>query len=221
MEFSKAEQVIVLPTKKGGTNANTASQAATNILGSNFANYSEILPLEKGGTGATTNLGAQYNLGLNPVYKANSGTGKSMYIKIATVKLGDKENCTNQIVQIAGMSDWGTLPFTYLLYISGNNNLNTIPAKIYTLNTDTIYELPHIFSIGYIDRTVSNINYRDIYFLTGSWNNITYFQFLINNPENSQFTTYYSNTEPAGLSPIPLENSAYVSNRKQAKLIWK
>jgi hypothetical protein len=45
--------IAVLPIAKGGTNANTASTAATNILGTNFGNYSGTLPTSKGGTGLT------------------------------------------------------------------------------------------------------------------------------------------------------------------------
>jgi hypothetical protein len=50
--------IAVLPIAKGGTNANTASTAATNILGTNFDNYIGILPLAKGGTGTTLGNGA-------------------------------------------------------------------------------------------------------------------------------------------------------------------
>ncbi|MDR3116769.1 MAG: hypothetical protein LBT91_02910, partial [Bifidobacteriaceae bacterium] len=51
----------VLPVAKGGTGANSASEASTNILGTNFANYSDKLPasqltgsvpIANGGTGA-------------------------------------------------------------------------------------------------------------------------------------------------------------------------
>ncbi|MDR3116612.1 MAG: hypothetical protein LBT91_02085 [Bifidobacteriaceae bacterium] len=215
MEFSKAEQVIVLPIKKGGTNANTAAQAVTNIFGEQFANYSGVLPVDKGGTGATTNLGAQYNLNLNPVYSLNSSSaGVSLYIKIATIKLGDENNCTNQIVQISGISDYGTHPYNYLIYVSGNTNENTIPARIFALTDNTAP------SASYIDRTDGANNWRDFYLMTNLWPNRTYFQFLINNPENSQFTTYFSSTEPAGLTSISAADSVIKTVRTPAKLIW-
>jgi hypothetical protein len=51
-----------LPIAKGGTGSSLATGAATNILGTNFANYAGVLPVAKGGTGATSNAVALDNI---------------------------------------------------------------------------------------------------------------------------------------------------------------
>ncbi|MDR3128001.1 MAG: hypothetical protein LBT99_01555, partial [Bifidobacteriaceae bacterium] len=61
-QVNAASSSTVLPIAKGGTGSNSASGAATNILGNNYANYSGVLPVAKGGTGANNTIQAQKNL---------------------------------------------------------------------------------------------------------------------------------------------------------------
>jgi hypothetical protein len=70
-QINAATSSTVLPIAKGGTGSNSASVAATNILGNNYANYSGVLPVAKGGTAATSASAARDNLGMLKSYKYN------------------------------------------------------------------------------------------------------------------------------------------------------
>jgi hypothetical protein len=130
---NSATSASVLPINKGGTGANNASGAATNILGTNFGNYSGVLPITKGGTGinivpspeaSTIFAKTQAQRNLNNVqrtmyrfyYVANSAP---KYIKLAQTAAADAGNDNRDIVAlITGLDStvWG-MPFTYMLSV--------------------------------------------------------------------------------------------------------
>ncbi|MDR3152102.1 MAG: hypothetical protein LBT85_01370, partial [Bifidobacteriaceae bacterium] len=84
INVNAAGSSTLLPISRGGTNANTAGEAATNILGSNFANYSGVLPVAKGGTGATNTSSAQTNLQSELTIKYDINEIKEKYVKICS-----------------------------------------------------------------------------------------------------------------------------------------
>jgi hypothetical protein len=87
--------IAVLPLSKGGTNATSATAAASSILGTNYANYNATLPIAKGGSGATTATNAANNIlgsnyanysGILPI--AKGGTNSNTAARGATNILG-------------------------------------------------------------------------------------------------------------------------------------
>jgi hypothetical protein len=87
--YANAENnaIAVLPIAKGGTNANTAATAATNILGTNFGNYSGVLPVAKGGTGessvsaTTASLKTNYSATVNSIRRLGKTVSISLRVK--------------------------------------------------------------------------------------------------------------------------------------------
>ncbi|MDR3116927.1 MAG: hypothetical protein LBT91_03770 [Bifidobacteriaceae bacterium] len=99
-----ASSSTVLPIARGGTNANTAAQASSNILGSNFANYNGVLPVAKGGTNAGTVDMAKNNLQI-PAYPLRttycSTTECASYDKV-TENITSFWACSSQSLMFSG-----------------------------------------------------------------------------------------------------------------------
>ncbi|MDR3116781.1 MAG: hypothetical protein LBT91_02970 [Bifidobacteriaceae bacterium] len=108
-----ASSATVLPISRGGTNSSTASGAAANILGTNFANYSAgALPIANGGTGTDSgnHRTMAYNLGMNPGIKIDyngAWTSTPYWVKIFDVvrTTSDYSDYTNQSMRITGLTD--------------------------------------------------------------------------------------------------------------------
>jgi hypothetical protein len=130
-QVSAATNTTVLPIAKGGTGSNSASGAATNILGSNYANYSGILPVAKGGTGAGINdtktlFQAQKNLGLPPTYiYVNHDITKNQFYKFSEEYYGSSSKKEfNALIQIVGGTFVPDYARAYDFYLVGRNNGN-------------------------------------------------------------------------------------------------
>ncbi|MDR3116870.1 MAG: hypothetical protein LBT91_03470 [Bifidobacteriaceae bacterium] len=128
-----ASSSTVLQISRGGTNANTAAQASTNILGSNFANYSGVLPIAKGGTAGQTLLAAQNNLQIPYHYTGstpciNSEENCSGYIKIA-------DTFVSRYTSYGYASFFTTGDLSLTGYYGGGSVYQTSPSVTYMLNT--------------------------------------------------------------------------------------
>ncbi|MDR3116540.1 MAG: hypothetical protein LBT91_01685 [Bifidobacteriaceae bacterium] len=130
-----ASSSTVLPIARGGTNANTAAQAAANILGSNFANHSGVLPISRGGTNSANNLDANVKLGgTHSIQYTGKNSSNSFYFKIASIAVdgqpGQKSSAASDVansclIQVVGTSisnQTGLPPFND--YISSSGFLN-------------------------------------------------------------------------------------------------
>ncbi|MDR3116875.1 MAG: hypothetical protein LBT91_03495 [Bifidobacteriaceae bacterium] len=142
----------VLPISRGGTGGGTASLAANNILGKNFANYEGgVLPVAKGGTGtnnsAYSGMSAMLNLQGLPFYsyaRKNPWNASNYYFK-ALDAYTEPGSCApfcahawGQEVMVSGMGDNmdldGLLRKVYIISYSGINidkNNNVIRPVIY------------------------------------------------------------------------------------------
>jgi hypothetical protein len=197
----------VLPVAKGGTGGNTASIAATNILGTNYENYSGILPLAKGGLGvnATPAAGqetAQQNLGLPRRYRLPLKQDPG-YMKIAEARGNEtyRDN-TGQSILISGLARIGTVPFTAILSYGSPTNVSTgnpwIAAKLVFFDnrpcdggyTDNDYQLRWIFN-----RETGLYEFW-MKFATNWKYGSTTLTYLNNVPSPSTFTPVWSTTEP-------------------------
>ncbi|MDR3116652.1 MAG: hypothetical protein LBT91_02300 [Bifidobacteriaceae bacterium] len=124
-----ASSSTVLPISRGGTNANTATQASSNILGENFANYGGILPVAKGGTNGSNWLTAQR--GINSPYSFwyhRKGTDPlTTYIRITAVEYAPGGPSTNWkgtsiSALISGLGGMGQEQKVLLLSVSGGSS---------------------------------------------------------------------------------------------------
>ncbi|MDR3152629.1 MAG: hypothetical protein LBT85_04160 [Bifidobacteriaceae bacterium] len=163
-----ASSNAVLPIIRGGTNANTASEAAANILGGNFDNYEGVLPVEKGGTAGTDYITAQNNLNLMPSFSYTDRQPNTWYYRIGQVRASASENWTNSsftvvisanasvwmqqstyLLTARGMSDSQDEPFVELINQIGpclNRNIIFMTKKEidnYTLFTFYVVRFPH------------------------------------------------------------------------------
>jgi hypothetical protein len=142
-----ASSSTVLPISRGGTNANTAAQASSNILGSDFANYNGVLPVAKGGTGTsvTSNndtTAISKNLYINPryfygyTYHFNDVYFKVMEFSVTGGSLDYRNSRFGQSVQITGSNKHVHSPFevaNWTLTYSPKNNSNVIDNTRFTL----------------------------------------------------------------------------------------
>ncbi|MDR3116859.1 MAG: hypothetical protein LBT91_03415 [Bifidobacteriaceae bacterium] len=140
-----ASSSTVLPIARGGTNANTAAQASSNILGSNFANYEGVLPSSKGGAGFSE-INASGNNTLTSLPKftyaintAHQWKVNSAYIKVGTSLLtGNYVNTLSvQSIYIIGFTEaqGGTgIPLEYMLTIKPWPNAGVTPETASTSN---------------------------------------------------------------------------------------
>ncbi|MDR3116861.1 MAG: hypothetical protein LBT91_03425 [Bifidobacteriaceae bacterium] len=144
-----ASSSTVLPIARGGTNANTAAQASSNILGSNFANYSGVLPAAKGGTGSDqSSFGmAAHNLNSLPRYTYPMGSPfwivEKAYIKVGEMELTESypKIMNAQDIYITGFFNAypETLyPQDYMLSIKAKNN-NSVPVENATISDVYVY----------------------------------------------------------------------------------
>ncbi|MDR3127888.1 MAG: hypothetical protein LBT99_00970 [Bifidobacteriaceae bacterium] len=115
-QVNAASSSTVLPIAKGGTGNNSASGAATNILGTNFANYSGKLPasqltgsvpIANGGTGGTNISQAKTNLQIPRIYKYRSwdNWGNTPYFKVMHGNMGASVIYEDhyQIIEVTGL----------------------------------------------------------------------------------------------------------------------
>ncbi|MDR3128272.1 MAG: hypothetical protein LBT99_02975 [Bifidobacteriaceae bacterium] len=115
-QVNAASSSTVLPIAKGGTDSNSASGAATNILGTNFANYSGKLPasqltgsvpIANGGTGGTNISQARANLKIPIIYKYlnHDNWGYNPYFKVmnGNFETGVKYEEFYQIIEVTGL----------------------------------------------------------------------------------------------------------------------
>ncbi|MDR3152299.1 MAG: hypothetical protein LBT85_02405 [Bifidobacteriaceae bacterium] len=138
-----ASSNAVLPIIRGGTNANTASEAAANILGTNFDNYEGVLPSSKGGAGFNeVNPSADNTLTSLPKFTYSISTAKqwkvnSAYIRVGTSLLtGNYVNTLSvQSIYIIGFTEAqsGTgVPLEYMLTIKPWANAGITPETAST-----------------------------------------------------------------------------------------
>jgi hypothetical protein len=135
---NSAGSASVLPVAKGGTGSNNAAEAASNILGTNFENYSGVLPLNRGGTQAdsSTDAGkitAQRNQNNREVYRYGSRNASmtTVYEKVADVAYSASGfDADDQIVFISGVTSFWSAPTSYLL---------TVGHRPYPSYTDQVY----------------------------------------------------------------------------------
>ncbi|MDR3116286.1 MAG: hypothetical protein LBT91_00365 [Bifidobacteriaceae bacterium] len=104
-----ASSSTVLPISRGGTNANTAAQASSNILGSNFANYDGVLPVVKGGTQAVSAMDASYNITGVPTYRYNvPNKAYSQFVKVLDLVVSTAtywNEYLTQTLEITGLTE--------------------------------------------------------------------------------------------------------------------
>ncbi|MDR3116541.1 MAG: hypothetical protein LBT91_01690 [Bifidobacteriaceae bacterium] len=217
-EFNNAwasQNTNILPIAKGGTNANTASGAATNILGTNFANYSGILPIAKGGTDATAAKNALLNLNqenpnnyLQLVYMRQNKNGVK---KIAEYKLNEIDaNDPSQrslLIEITGPSYARYDAPDMLIYF----DITYLPDKSLNHPIPEIYSTAQVnfnainFYYSYDDQTTNFI----LYFSTDQYNsreNVVYY--LLPGPYNSTTNPpqaeFIENTSGLGLTKLAI-----------------
>ncbi|MDR0788834.1 MAG: hypothetical protein LBN03_01390 [Bifidobacteriaceae bacterium] len=148
-----------LPILKGGTNATTAPQAATNILGTNFANYTGILPVAQGGTGITnfalnntlTSTSTSSALTAKQGKVLNDKLGKSgvsnyyqnsnnrYFIKIGSIPKGSDAQYRNISLDITALAVEVTVPsinaYNHLILNLRQNNSNDVAGFDFAIKT--------------------------------------------------------------------------------------
>ncbi|MDR3116268.1 MAG: hypothetical protein LBT91_00270 [Bifidobacteriaceae bacterium] len=97
-----------LPITHGGTGSKTATQAAANLLGSNFANYEGILPVSKGGTGSNNKVRSVYNIEDRPELQIlyPSWTSTQYWVKVLDIGVSWGE-ISDQVLKIVGLGGFG------------------------------------------------------------------------------------------------------------------
>ncbi|MDR3116532.1 MAG: hypothetical protein LBT91_01645 [Bifidobacteriaceae bacterium] len=178
----------LLPISKGGTQANTASQASANILGTNFANYTGILPFTKGGTGANNTWLGQLNIGTiqKQTYVRNSSS-KTTYIKVASVNYQtDAAGAGFQMPIIAGMTSYDIRPQMSIIQVSGRSLENHL------ISLDPECKSGFNFPVYYVDRknSADTIISRDFYAKNLRWLAQTNVIFYENDPQNETKTPF-------------------------------
>ncbi|MDR3116876.1 MAG: hypothetical protein LBT91_03500 [Bifidobacteriaceae bacterium] len=190
-------QVAVLPIKEGGTNANTAVQAAQNILGNNFGNYNDgILPVAKGGTetnkSAYSGMSAMLNLQGLPFYsyaRKNPWNSSNYYFKALDAYTEPAcQNCVEtygQEIMVSGMGSNlnldGLLRKVYIISYSGVNidaNNNVISPAIYGIAGPCDISSPAGFMT--IDSETGHVG---IYIWSNSWTGNSTLTWLSNEPD--------------------------------------
>ncbi|MDR3152226.1 MAG: hypothetical protein LBT85_02025 [Bifidobacteriaceae bacterium] len=200
--FVQANQTEILQISKGGTNANTAAGALTNIFGTNFANYSGVLPVNKGGTTANNYENAQDNLGLSRFYPYSSWDGNQAYVKVATLRIYDEEkdapaDDTNQIINITGMNSWGSRSYEVIMYITATQDISKSVKYVSAANYLAA-------EAGYVERQETDlvsgqiINVRDYYLRGQSFMHQIEMGFMQSSIKNIPFTRYQNNAMPTG-----------------------
>jgi hypothetical protein len=137
---NSATSASVLPINKGGTGANNASGAATNILGINFANYDGILPLANGGLGVDmttqeSKMSAQKNLNIPRYYEYpfRYGSSGNAYVKIAETYYGNNNENANHselALMVIGGNTYLKNPDSYYVTITGRS---TADRKVFAI----------------------------------------------------------------------------------------
>jgi hypothetical protein len=189
---NSAGSASVLPIAKGGTGGNTASIAATNILGTNFENYSGILPLAKGGIGvdASTPTGkstAQGNLNVPqsftyPLNYAIPGdpVDRAKYLKFASVQApmpDQNDSRGNIVVNITGLTTYGSAMVSYIATLSSRAGSQVLTG----INT---CDQRGAFYIDLVNEDGKKYQ-RDYYIAAGGYLNETRITILSNNTTNN------------------------------------
>ncbi|MDR3128044.1 MAG: hypothetical protein LBT99_01780 [Bifidobacteriaceae bacterium] len=128
-QVSAATSSTVLPVAKGGTGSNSASGAATNILGRDFTNYSGKLPasqltgsvpIANGGTGAINGATARANLEVSQSYVYQQQHGDYIeYVRVAMTQIaGLASGYNTQTSIISGLDRSSNNPMTVILEVN-------------------------------------------------------------------------------------------------------
>ncbi|MDR3127835.1 MAG: hypothetical protein LBT99_00695 [Bifidobacteriaceae bacterium] len=186
-QVNAASSSTVLPVAKGGTGSNSASGAATNILGDNYANYSGILPIAKGGTGANSAIQAQRNLQIGESYQYPVDTqSSSMYVRAGAVKIDTSSNGqATQVSIVSGITAFGNYTETVMVEMSGR--INWARLSMLTIGKCDVW-------LYYYDD--NNIRY---YYITGKtgYQQTTSVKIIQSNPQNPVFSPHYTKTLPS------------------------
>ncbi|MDR3116782.1 MAG: hypothetical protein LBT91_02975 [Bifidobacteriaceae bacterium] len=153
----------ILPISQGGTGANTASEAAANILGTNFDNYDGVLPVAQGGTGAKTGVLASYNLTKRPELQLRypGWVVTPYWIKVLDTNLHNGEYGSHTL-RVFGTGSFSTYKrniyislkqltwdkgndYNFKLYVRGvYRNCENDPLKIVYIVDEADPENPHV-----------------------------------------------------------------------------
>jgi hypothetical protein len=199
---NSATSASVLPIGKGGTGGNTATTAAANILGTNFANYAGILPLEKGGLGVNASPAAgkdtardNLNIPWSYTYKPGGYGSTTAYLKVASLITDRTEvDFESLVVSITSSSDFGNTPIVFQLLLNGRNWGASRYIEYGTACSKRAIYITEQYNEQY------KKTQRDFYFPVFNWTQNVTVEYTIANQNVVRFTPQTLTTVPANSS---------------------